>query len=310
MKISALFLMSSLGAFSLVAQAAPVGMIAQIKGQVTATHDGQKMPARLLSRLDAGTTLTVAPGSSAVVVLFGDGSRYQLGANARANVSAASVSGGTRLAGLAGPSANAVKLLGEARVGAIMARPASTYQRLLPDSPSYFLNPTPRFAWLAEPGAVRYTFSLIDNYDNVIWGTSTDQTSVEYPADVAPLLEKRPYLWRITAFSESGKPIKARFGFVTVLSVADAKTLDGLVTDLKGQAATAKKDDKTSLLLLVETYRSFGVLNSALEVLDSEELKSEPGVAEAKNDLLDSLSPFARVLSGRGVEGAQPEALS
>ncbi|RYG66813.1 hypothetical protein EON80_14735 [bacterium] len=309
MKISALLLLSSLGAFSLVAQAAPVGMIAQVKGQVTTTHDGKKAPARLLSRIEAGTTVNVGPGSSAIVVLFSDGSRVQLGAGAKATVSAASVSGGTKLAGLTGPSANAVKLLGEARVGAIMARPPATYQRLLPDSPAYFLNPTPRFEWLSEPGAVRYTFTLFDGSDNVVWGTSTDQTGLDYPAAVAPLVEKRPYLWKLTAFSQSGKPVKSRFGVVTVLSAEDAKTLDGLVADLKNQATAAGADDKSSLLLLVETYRSFGVVNSALELLDSEDLKSEPGVAEAKDDVLDSLSPYARVLAGRSIEATKPEAL-
>lgn len=307
MKISALLLVASLGALSVGAQAAPVGMIAQVKGQVSTSHGGKKAPARLLGRLEPGTTLSVGPGSSAIVVLFGDGTRYQLGANAQATVAASGVTGGTKMAGLSGPSANAAKLLGNARVGAIMARPPATYQRLLPSSPSYFLNPTPRFEWLAEPNAVRYTFTLLDSYDNVVWATSTDQIGLDYPATVAPLAEKRPYLWKLTAFSASGKPVKSRFGFVTVLSVEDAKSLDSLIADLKTQAQTAT--DKEPLLLQVETYRSFGVVNSALELLDSEELKNEPGVADAKADFLDSLSPFARVLSGRGIEAPQPETL-
>jgi hypothetical protein len=300
MKLSALIISASLVAFSAAAQAAPVGMIAHVTGKVTTIQDGNKAPARLLGRLEPGTTVVTAPGASAIIVLFGDGSRYQLGAGGRASVSAGSVTGAAKMAGLSGPSANAVRLLGNARVGAIMGRPASSYQRLLPDSPAYFLNPSPHFGWLTAPGAVRYTFTLFDGGDNVVWSTSTDKTGLDFPTDVAPLVEKKPYLWKISAFGASGKSVESRFGFITVLSIADAATLDGLVKDLTEQAKTAA--DKSPQLLLEETYRSYGVLNSALEVLDSEDLKSEPGIAEAKNDLLDSLSPIARTLLGRTTE--------
>jgi hypothetical protein len=61
-------------------------------------------------------------------------------------------------------------------------------------------------------------------------------------------------------------------------------------------------------LLLADTYLEFGVVNSALEVFDRRNLENEPGVAQAKAEVLDSLSPYARVLMGRGVEAVKKEA--
>jgi hypothetical protein len=317
MKTSALFLVASLGAFSLVAQAAPVGMIAQIKGQVSTTYGDKKAPARLLGRLEPGTTVSVGAGSSAIVVLFANGSRYQIGPGNK-TVNATDVAGATPMAGLAGPSANAVKLLGNARVGAIMARPAATYERLQSDSPAYLVNPKPRFDWKPEAGAARYVFTLFDRSDNVLWAESTDQTGLDYPRSLAQLAEKRPYLWKLTAFSTSGKPVKSRFGFLTVLSEEDAKALETRIAEINAPASPAVGEtnlpvladsEKASLLLQVDTYLEFGVVNSALEVLDRQNLKNEDGVAQAKADVLDSLSPYARVLTGRGIEAPKADAL-
>src|SRR4051812_1357877 len=122
MKLSAHLLYFSLGAFSVVAQAAPVGMVSHVTGQVKAVNGGKETPLRLLGRLEPGTTVVTGANSSAIIVLFGDSSRFKLGAGGRANVSEDNVTGAVKLAALSGPSANAVKLLGNARVGAVMAR--------------------------------------------------------------------------------------------------------------------------------------------------------------------------------------------
>ncbi len=279
------------------AQAAPVGMVAHLSGQIAVVEGTKKVPLRLLSRVEAGT-LVSGPTSNAIIVLFGSGARFQVGPRARVNVSATRVAGAKEMAALSGPSAGAARLLGNARVGAVLARPASSFQRLLPDSKGYLIGSAPRFDWNPIEGAARYSFTLFDLADNIIWSTSTESSSAEYGA-ATPLIEKRPYMWKLSGFSAAGKPLMtSRWGIVTLLSSEDASALDEVAATLKNEAQSPS--DKSALLLLVETYRSFGVLNSALEVLDSESLRGVAGVAGAKNEILDSLSPFGRALAGRG----------
>jgi hypothetical protein len=192
MKIKAFPLLFLLGGtLGLRAQADPVGFVAQVSGNVTAVQGPQKSPVRLLGRLESGTTVSSGPNSQAVIVLFGSGSRYQIGANSRAKVGANTVVGAKRLAELSGPSASAVKLLSSARVGAKMSRLATSYQRLLPTASGYVEGPAPRFEWVpsTSKNAARYTFTLFDSEDNVVWSTSTTETSVNYPEALPALLE-------------------------------------------------------------------------------------------------------------------------
>jgi len=299
MKVSTILTLMSVGFLALKVQAAPVGMAAHVTGNVTVVQNDRKTPLRLLGRLEPGATINCGPNSSAVIVLFKNGSRFQIGAGQRANVGPASVTGAQKLAALSVPSASAVKLLGEARVGAVLARPATSVQRLTPFAPDYIDSLQPRFNWIPVQGASQYTFTLFDKDDNVIWSTTTSDSGATYPSNLAPLLEKEPYLWKLSAFKNSTKPLNTnRWGLITLLSSKDGRVLDEVAVKLREQAKATSDD--TPLLLLVETYRSYGVLNSALELLTGR-LVDLPGANEATSDVLDSLSPFARVQAGRPV---------
>ena len=297
MKVSKLLVLASLTVLAWKADAAPVGMAAHVSGNVTVTSGGKKAPLRLLGRLEDGATISCGPDSRAVVVLFGSGERFQVGAGKSANVRGASVQGGQRLAELSGPSANAVKLLGSARVGAASSRPAKTFQRLLFDSPGYLNSAAPRFDWIPVSGARQYRFTLFDNNDTPIWTTSTDQTGVAYPLSAPKLQEKQPYLWTLSALGASGKAVAdTRGGLITLLSSDDIKSIEGLATDLQNQAATAT--DTTPLLLLAEVYLSYGVTGRALEVLQGERVREDSGIKDARTDIYAGLSTFARAMAG------------
>ncbi|HEX9998788.1 MAG TPA: hypothetical protein VGB45_16755 [Abditibacterium sp.] len=304
MKISSYYVLGALALSSIwnTSQAAPVGMIAHLSGDLAALNGGKKTPLRLLSRVEEGTTIVSGPNASAVLVLFGNGTRYQIGARARVDVGAKSVAGARPLAALSGPSAGAAQLLGQARVGAVLSRSGSSFQRITPNSKGYFIGASPRFDWTPIAGAALYSFTLFDSADNVIWNISTDQTGAAYSGSVA-LAERKPYLWKLSGFGDSGKPLdQSRWGIVTPLSSDDAATLDGLVTTLSAEPQS--KTDQSALWMLVETYRSFGVCNNALELLDSELLQGEKSVGSVRSQILASLSPFTRALATRNTQTA------
>jgi hypothetical protein len=272
--------------------AAPIGMAAHVVGPVQVEQGNKKAPLKLLQRLEDGDVVRCGAGAQSIIVLFNGGGRYKIGASQSATVKPTDVIGATKLAGLSGPSAEAVKLLGNARVGAVMARPGQTFERLTEQFPGWMNSANARFTWLPLPGAATYTFTLFDAHDNVVWSAKSETTSADYNG--LPLLEKRAYLWRVSGFGASGKPVPdTRCGLVTFLSNEDGAALTVLAGDLQNQA----KDDSLALLMLAETYRAYGVLGRTLETLEDERLRAEPGVADARRDVIASLSPFARALA-------------
>ncbi len=294
-----LFLWSlSLISFSLcnlAADAAPVGMAAELKGNVQVESGGKKAPLKLLGRVESGDVVYCGAGAQAIIVLFSGGARYQIGANQSATVGATKVVGASEMKGLNGASATVAQKLGNARVGAVMARPAQTFERLEPEFPGWLPLDKPKFKWLPLGGATTYTFTLFDQYDNVVWMVQTDKLTADYPADAPALREQRPYLWRLSGVGNSGKLVQdSRYGLVTFLSETDGAALAKTAADLKTQAQNAT--DNTPLLMLIEAYRDKGVIGRALEVFDEEKLRNVEGIADAKNDVFNSLSPFARGL--------------
>lgn len=292
-----LFLLS-LCVFSVTqnAQSAPVGMAAQVKGSVQLESGGTKTPLKLLGRVENGDIVRCAPGAHAIIVLFGGGRRFEIGSNQSATIGAGDVIGGKKMAGLSGPSADVVQKLGKARVGAVMARPPEVLQRLTPQFPGWLPAGHPTFEWLPLAGAANYTFTLFDAADNVVWSVRSDKLSANYPAEAPELRQQRPYLWQLSGFGNSGKAVdKSRSGLVTFLAPADATALTKLAADLQAQAANT--DDKTPLLLLAEAYLQQGVAGLALEVFDDEKMRGTEGLAEARHDVIQSLSPFARTLA-------------
>ena len=278
-----------------IVSAAPVGMAAQVKGDVQLESGGKKAPLKLLGRVESGDVVRCGAGAQAIIVLFSGGTRFQIGANQSATIGTAQVVGATKMAAMSGPSAALVQKLGNARVGAVMARPAQTFERLTPKFPGWLSLEKPKLEWLPLTGAATYTFTLFDAYDNVVWSVRTNKLSADYPADAPPLRDQKTYLWRLSGFGNSGKPVQdSRFGLVTFLAAADDAALAKTVADLQAQAKSAA--DVMTLLMLVEAYRDKGVLGRALEVFDDQKLRGEEGSAEAKNDIVEALSPFARAL--------------
>lgn len=276
--------------------AAPVGMACQIKGKPELKSGGSVSPLRLLQRLEAGDVVRCGGGEEAIVVLFANGQRFKVGAGANATVQATALTGAQALAGAGGPSARAAQALGGARLGAVMARPAASHQRLTPTADG-IVSPAAdgswRLAW-TNSGAAEYSFTLLDRFDDVLLNVRTTQAETTLPEAIAARVQlRRPYVWQLASFGKSGKiSSPPRWGVVTFLSQADAAELAQsaapLVDEVKGNPA-----DTTPRALLAELYRSYGAYERTLEELEALAALNSPGATEAQREAYREISPYA-----------------
>ena len=94
---------------------------------------------------------------------------------------------------------------------------------------------------------------------------------------------------------QARKPLpEARWGFVTFLPREEAVELTAEAQALETQSR-AESEDTTALVLLAELYRSYGVLEKALEVLESPQLVSQPGIQDAQAEIYRQASRYAQL---------------
>jgi hypothetical protein len=281
---------------------AAVGIASHLSGQAEfrAAEGGAWKPLKLLQRLDSGDAVRVPPGSEAVVVLFSNAQRFKVNPGATAVLESDTVKGANKVGNLSGPGMRVAKAMAGSRMDAFLARPAQSHERLTPQFPGYLLEGDRHFEWQPVPGAASYSFSLFDTYDNVVWSARVASTSAEYPADLPYFMLRRPYVWRLSPFGKTGKPVPgARWGVITFLSTADTDQLKQEVKQLE-DLAKAEPTDTTPLVLLAELYRDYGVLDRTLETLEDPRLSKEPGILDAQNQTYAQISRYAQTLR-RGV---------
>lgn len=277
--------------------AAPAGTAINVNGKVEYRAKGASnwMPLQLRQKLEAGDAVRCGAGAQATLVLFSTGERFQVPAGKEAQVEAAGITGAQSLGALQGPSARVAKALAGAPTGVVRARPAPSHRRLQARGPCWLVEGERKFQWDAETGAASYALTLFDQADNVVWSQRTTEPAAEYPADLAPLGQRRPYLWKLTFFGRSGKPAGSRWGLITLLSAADAERLAGDEKELLA-AIQAAPDDATPRLLLADLYQSYGVYERTLEVLDDLRPSGQPGLLEALDATYRQISPMAHML--------------
>lgn len=277
--------------------AAPAGSAIGVSGKPEIRSKGASAwsTLQLRQKLEAGDVVRCGPGAQATVVLFATGERFQISAGKEVTVDAAAVTGAQSLGSLQGPSARVAKALAGAPTGVVRARPAPSHRRLQARGPCWLVEGERKLQWDPETGAATYALTLFDQADNVVWSQRVSEPAAEYPADLAPLGLRRPYLWKLTSFGRSGKPAGSRWGVITVLSAPDAERLTADEKDLQADIQAAPAD--TSLrLLLADLYQSYGVLERTLEVLDDLRPTGQPGLLEALDETYRQISPLAHML--------------
>lgn len=284
-------------ALGMPAMAAPAGSAIGVTGKPEYRAKGATAwaPLQLRQKLEPGDAVRCGAGAQATLVLFSTGERFQVSAGKEAVIDAAAISGAQSLGALQGPSARVAKALAGAPTGVVRARPAPSHRRLQARGPCWLVEGDRKLQWDPEAGAASYVLTLFDQADNVVWSQRTTEPSAEYPADLAPLGFRRPYLWKLTFFGRSGKPAGSRWGVITFLSAADAERLTADEKDLLA-AVQAAPEDATPRLLLADLYQSYGVMERTLEVLDDLRPSGQPGLLEALDAAYRQVSPMAHML--------------
>lgn len=258
----------------------PIGMACHIKGQPEIRNNQTKKweSLRLLQKLETGDTVRCKPGSEAIIVLFGNGERYQVGAGQQGEIQTGSVAGAKSLGGLKGPSALAISKLGGSRTGAAFIRtvpgisptkiPALRERGKFPD----WITDTDRvFKWDKNEIAASYTFTLCDpaNGDEVVWFAQTEGDHVEVPGSLN-LKNYRPYVWRLSVRKKSNEILHSlcRWGVLTQLKDEDVPTIKTETAALTRQAAENSADPLPHVLL-AEYNRGYGLLLLAKENLEA-----------------------------------------
>jgi len=250
----------------------------------------------VLQRLSPGDTVRCGPGQQAIVMMFLDGVRFKVAANESATVAPTTVKGAEPLGGAGGATIRVAKAMTGLDTQPFLARPGQEYERLDPASPGIVIDTTTQFQWLPLDNAATYSFTLFDSHDNVVWSTRVSGTSAQYPSDLPAPIDKRAYVWTVSGFGASGKPVpKSRWGIITFLAQSDANQLTHDAADLKAEMAS-NPSDTTPLLVLAEEFRQYGVLEGTLETLDDTRLAGQPGLSDARQSAFAQISPLAMLL--------------
>jgi hypothetical protein len=302
---TALILTTFVAGLASHAWASPVGMVAKMEGAPTVRSDGKVRPLRKLERLEPEDVVSCKAGDAAVVVLFRSGERFQVGGGQNGTVQASTVRGARSLGKLGGPSANVARELGNSRAGAVMGRNVGRHQRLNPTTRGWMTAGDRHFAWQEITGSTAYTFSLFDRAGNILWSTRTVGTTADYPAELPALDLNKPYLWRLSGFKPSGKPlVESRWGVMTWLSREDRAALEAAAADLETQANATPASATPLLQQLAILYSDYGVFNGTLDILGKMDENGEPGAKEAYNEACKQISDYASFLAGIPVSGA------
>lgn len=303
------------------AHAQPVAMICHLSGRPEVHgHDaGAWMPARLLQKLAMGDQIRCPASSEVGVVMLSGGARFLVGAGKTAAISDSGIAGAAPVAGLHAPSAEAALKLGGSRAGAHLSRPkASEAVDLVPNFDGWLPAASRTFKWnlnllfQVARGAGRKppascTFSLFDSQGYLIWSLHTGGSEAAYPADLPALETETPYVWRLDAFDEAGRPLRDKlpWGIVTLLTEEQAKQLKAETADFDRQMRDHPADPLPRVLL-AEKYRQFGVLMFAVKTVGKLPELGEP-TDGAEQELYSEAGRLALLLSGNAVPGSNED---
>jgi hypothetical protein len=273
MKISFLLLMTAtaFATMSGAARAGDAGLIAGVTGDVKVMRaPGAKWSkASVMQTLPAGSSIQVAAGGSAIVVLFEGGARFRLAGGSVSSVAAAAVRG------VSGPAAKALpalqirqaKLLAGSRVAG--GRAASTVVRggsarieLQSLSATSIQQERPLFRWDAVPGAASYKLRLSDADDQIIWQTSAQNTGIAYPPDAVALTPEVDYLWTVTTTVDN--TIFKGEGIFRVLSADKRKAVQDELAALDQPKDDEAYDEATSGVLRAEVFARHQLWDDAI----------------------------------------------
>lgn len=253
-----------------LADAAEVGLLVAVKGDVQTFRPSKNKwsKASLMESVADGGKIKVAPGGEAVITLYKNGERRQLGPGSVTTVAADACKTASGPAAITLPALpmKQIKDLAQSRVA--VGRPGGTVLRGGPldiELLGLFNTATrdrrPVFRWRAVAGAASYKLKVWDEKDDQIWQAEAVATSATYPADAPELKPGVDYIWRVTA-TVKGERFSANGIFRVLTHEQRVDAADELQTLPDG-------DDAVTQVLRAEFFVRRGLWDDAIAAYQS-----------------------------------------
>ena len=248
------------------AQAAAVGLIVSTKGDVKVQRPAKKdwVKASVMLSLADGSQVKVGPNSQAVVVLYGNGARYEIAPGSVAQLSA------TACKNIAGPAPKAMSVLpirqaqilkdsrvAGGRAASTVLRSGTNHLELQSLSNTAVLESRPTFRWRSVEGAAAYKVKLWDENDQQIWQGESATSTLSYPADAPALKPGIEYLWAVTT-NVNDTRYKGE-GVFRLLADEKSKEVKNELAPLQGA-----ENDAVTGVTRAEIYASYSLWDDAI----------------------------------------------
>jgi hypothetical protein len=267
-----------------------IAMLEELSGTATTQSPGSsdRIDVHRLDWLSDGTTLVIGKGSHAVVILM-NGHRYELGAGAKAILTADAA---PRITGVARelpalppiPAPAPIRTGSASTAGASHIRGGSEVSGLYPRAGASAIadNITLRFGGVRE--ATSYRVAIDDARGNRLWNITTQKTSVSIPNDTLKPGER--YVWHVRAM-RSGVELgdgTAEFNTLTIPELAQRSEFV--------KALGARSDALATLALLGDVDLRLGLIAEACDEF-SKALERNPDDAALRRALDDARASLA-----------------
>jgi hypothetical protein len=251
-----------------------IAVIASLSGEAGIRNAATKKlePISSLDWLQPGVTLEVGAGSSATVILL-NGHRYELGAAARATVTADGLTGTngpvSELAPLP-PIPKATPIIDRTAntSGAVRLRGGAPVRRMYPRDGMAALPSGLKLSFAPVPQASAYRIELKDADGNILHNLQTSATGVTIPDGTVQA--GATYIWHVRAIGSMGVIAEGEARFETI-SEQDSRQRAVLA-----QALSGSKADAYALALLADVDWRLGLLEEARQGLNTA-LRLRPG---------------------------------
>ena len=259
----------------------PLAIVGAVKGKVEITTRSRESRRAVFGlRLERGDKVVAGRGATATL-LFSDGNVLEIG-------SGSSVTIGGRVEkpnapGVPGDVFAQVSrfVTGGSRETGLVALSSMRGERdevLLSPRKTTVMEAQPSFAWRALRGATRYIVT-VSTPDSALWTRETPDTTLAYPADVAPLPQGVDLVWEVEIRSDASR-LHGESSFFQVMPTEAA----GVVRQHVGRIEQSVGADTPACHFLTGSYLSGAGLHQeairrfeALRALEPE----SPGAREA-----------------------------
>jgi hypothetical protein len=255
---------------------ADVGLLESTSGGVQVLRPAKNKWSRgspMLTVADGGR-VKVAPGGSAVVMLFANGARFQLAPNSTVSFSetgARGVAGAAPRSLKARPKRQANAAAGSrvarGRLGGVVLRNGTQKIELRSLFDTATLEARPTFRWLAVPDAASYQVKVFADGNEPLWQSEATATEIQYPDDAPALKPGQSYDWEVS--TTVGDTRHERKGVFALLGAEEVQAVAQELAALKAENNDADAAGVLEDVLRADVYASHELFDNALAIYEA-----------------------------------------